>query len=645
MSLLVFLFIFNGVTAQETYKDLTLFHIDDESYSVDDFIENYNRNLDLVVDDTQKSLDNYLQLYIDYNLKLKEAEALELDESEAFLKDYNKFYKQLADSYIANGDVTEAMLRETYRRYQTEVRASHILITSKSSEPADTLKAYQKALDVRKKLKAGKDFKKLAKEFSDDQSVRANAGDLGWFQAFKMIYPFENAVYTMETGAISAPIKTDFGYHVIKKTGERPSKGKIFISHIMLTVDKPEDAEAVKNKIQKIHDKVTVENFGELAKQYSDDNNTAENGGQLRPIGISEVNSKRFENAAFSLEEINAISEPVETKFGWHLIKLNRVDSLAPYEEMKPKIRKKVKTSSRAKLINAQISKNLQKRYEAEFDADYSDKLYEMIEKARIDKKFKIKNIKKPVTPLSTVLFQFADMKFTYQDFLEYFEKNQLSFASNTDLSERLIKTFDDYLYDKLIAHHRQELEALNPNFARSAKTYRDGILLFEVMEQKVWNPVSEDSIELHKYYDNHLEDFYTKENIQARVFTSSNKKDLRKFRKTYRKQGEATLSALTETFPKVMIDETEMTRKSSKIPSSLFSTKSVSRLKKHNGHYVFIDVVERQSAAQLEFNKVRGQIMNLVQKQKEETWLKTLREKYTISVDEAVLKTLKQSL
>ncbi|MDN6310049.1 MAG: peptidylprolyl isomerase, partial [Psychroflexus sp.] len=554
------------------------------------------------------------------------------------------YYKQLADSYIANGDVTEAMLKETYRRYQTEVRASHILITSKSAEPADTLKAYQKALDVRKKLKAGQDFKKLAKEFSDDPSAKANGGDLNWFRAFKMIYPFEDAVYTMETGDISAPIKTDFGYHVIKKTGERASKGKISISHIMLTVDKPEDAEEVKNKIQKIYDKVTVENFGELAKQYSDDNNTAQNGGELRPIGISEVNSKRFENAAFSLEEINGISDPVETKFGWHIIKLNRVDSLASYEEMKPQIRKKVKTSSRAKLINAQISKNLQERYEAEFDMNYSDKLYQIIEKAKMGKTFKIENIKKPVTPLSTVLFEFTDMKYTYQNFLEYFEKNQLGFASKANLNERLTKTLDDYLYDKLIAHHRQELERLNPDFAGSAKTYKDGILLFEVMEHKVWDPVSEDSIAQHKYYDQHLEDFYTKENIQARVFTSPNKNDLRKFRKVYKKQGQAALAELTENFPEVMVDKTEMNKESIKIPSSLFSTKSVSRLKKHNGHYVFIDVIERQPAAQLEFNKVRGQIMNLLQKQTEEAWLKTLREKYTISVDKDVLKTLKQS-
>lgn len=631
--------------AQKVDQDKTLFQIGDEKYSVEGFLENYNKNLDLVIDDSQKTIDNYFQLYINYNLKLKEAKALGLDKSEAYLKDYNKYYKQLADNFIANGEITEAMLQETYNRYKTEVKASHILITNSSKEAADTLKAYQKAEKARQKLLAGEDFDKVARQFSDDPSVKMNDGDLGWFRAFKMIYPFENATYNMQTGDISKPIKTKFGYHIIKKTGERASKGKITVSHIMLRVENAEQDQKAEKKIQQLHQKLDSDNFAEMAKQYSDDENTAQNGGRLKAFSISEINSKRFENTAFNLEKIGDISEPIKTKFGWHILMLNKVDSLASYEEMKPDIRRQVKTSSRAKLINAQISKDLQKRYQAKFDDNFKEKLYQIVEDTKVDGKFNIENIKEPNALPSRVLFEFANQKYTYKDYLKYYEKNQLSFAEKATPKQRINKTYSDFLYNKLVAHHRDELENINTEFASSVKTYRDGILLFEVMQNQVWEPVSNDTLGQQKYYKNHLQDFYSEESVQAKIFTSSDKKNLRKFRRLYKKDAESAVSALTQDDAHdIMMDKVEITANSSKIPSSIFSTKNLSGVKKHNGHYVFIDVKERFPAKQLELNNVKGEIINLMQKQKEDQWIKSLRKKYTISINEDVLKTIKQT-
>lgn len=645
ISLLVFVFIFNVMKAQKVDQDKTLFQIGDEKYSVEGFLENYNKNLDLVIDDSQKTIDNYFQLYINYNLKLKEAKALGLDKSEAYLKDYNKYYKQLADNFIANGEITEAMLQETYNRYKTEVKASHILISNSSKDAADTLKAYKKAEKARQKLLDGEGFDKIARQFSDDPSVKMNDGDLGWFRAFKMIYPFENATYNMTTGDVSEPIKTKFGYHIIKKTGERTSKGKITVSHIMLRVENAEQDQEAEMKIQQLHQKLNSDNFAEMAKQYSDDENTAQNGGQLKAFSISEINSKRFENTAFNLEKIGDISEPIKTKFGWHILMLNKVDSLASYEEMKPDIRRQVKTSSRAKLINAQISKDLQKRYQAKFDDNFKEKIYQIVEDTKVDAKFNIENIKESNALSSRVLFEFANQKYTYKDYLKYYEKNQLSFAEKATPKLRIDKTYSDFLYHKLVAHHRGELENINTEFANSVKTYRDGILLFEVMKNQVWEPVSIDTLGQQKYYENHLQDFYSEESVQAKIFTSSDKKNLRKFRRSYKKDVENTMSALTqEDANDIMMDKVEITENSSKIPSSIFSTKNLSGVKKHNGRYIFIDVEERFSAKRLELNNVKGEIINLMQKQKEDQWIKSLRKKYTISINEDVLKTIKQT-
>lgn len=645
LSLLLFFCSFYTIKAQEVDVNQTLFAIDNDQYKVEGFLENYNKNLDLVLDESQKSIDNYLQLYIDYNLKLKEAKALGIDQTEAYLKDYQKYYKQLADNFIANGDVTEAMLKETYDRFKTEVRASHILISIKSEQASDTLKAYRKAEKAMQEVLSGRAFEKVAQEYSEDPSVKINGGDLGWFRAFKMIYPFENATYQMKTGDVSQPIKTQFGYHIIKKTGERQSKGKITVSHIMLRVQDPQQEKEAAAKINKIRQQVTSENFAEMAKQYSDDENTAENGGKLRPFSISELNSKRFENAAFKLKNIGDISEPVQTKFGFHIIQLNAIEPVASYEEMKPQIQRQVKTSARAKLINAQISENLQQRYKAVFDDDFKEKIHELINKGQSDQKFKLDDIKSSESILSEVLFKFADQEYTYKDYLAYFEKNQLNFMEKEALHKRVDKTFQDFLYEKLISYHRGELENINAEFAKSVKTYRDGILLFEVMQNQVWEPVSKDTLGQQKYYENHLQDFYTEESIQAKIFTSSDKKNLRKFRKLYKNDAETALTALTQDDAHdIMMDDAEININSSKIPSSIFTTKKLSGIKKHNGGYVFIVVEKRFPAKQLELNQVKGEVINLMQKHKEEEWIKSLREKYTISVNQDVVKKIKQA-
>jgi peptidyl-prolyl cis-trans isomerase SurA len=449
----------------------------------------------------------------------------------------------------------------------------------------------------------------------------------------------------MKTGEVSKPVKTSFGYHIIKKTGERASKGKITVSHIMLKVENTEQNQEAEKKIKQLHQKLDSDNFAEMAKQYSDDENTAQKGGLLRAFSISEINSKRFENTAFNLENIGDISEPVKTKFGWHILKLNKVDSLASYEEMKPNIRRQVKTSSRAKLINAQISKDLQKRYQAKFDNNLKEKLYQIIEDAKVDGKFKTENIKESKALASNVLFEFENQKYTYKDYLKYYEKNQLNFTAKATLKKRIDKTYSDFLYNKLVAHHRDELEEINAEFATSVKTYRDGILLFEVMKNQIWEPVSNDTLGQQKYYENHLQDFYSEESVQARIFTSSDKKSLRKFRRLYEKDAESAMTALTQgDAHNIMMDKVQMTANSSKIPSSIFSTKNLSDIKKHNGHYIFIDIEERFPAKQLELNNVKGEIITLMQKQKEDEWIKSLRKKYTISINEDVLKTIKQT-
>ena len=232
-----------------------LFTINDNPYYTDEFVRVYKKNLDLVKDDSQKDLDKYLDLFLGYKLKVEKANKLGLQNDTKYQNELKSNRNQLAKSYLNDSQVTNALIEEAYERMKLDVRASHILVmVEEGAIPADTLKAYNKMLDIIKRIESGESFEALAAKFSEDPSAKDNKGDLGYFSAFRMVYPFENAAYKTAVGSVSKPFRTRFGYHILKVADKRINRGEVSVSHIMIMKPGTPDAELHEKAKQTINE-------------------------------------------------------------------------------------------------------------------------------------------------------------------------------------------------------------------------------------------------------------------------------------------------------------------------------------------------------------------------------------------------------
>ena len=319
--LLVFFLAALSVTAQ---KDKVILTIAGEPVYKSEFEYIFKKNNDDTLI-TREDLDEYMELFINYKLKVREAEDLGMDTTKAFRRELNSYRNQLAAPYLTDKEVTEELIKEAYERMKEEVRASHILIrVDEDADPEDTLAAYQEIMNIRNQIENGSDFEKTARLLSNDPSVKTNSGDLGYFTVFQMVYPFETVAYNTPVGELSMPVRSRFGYHLIKITDRRPARGQVQVAHIIIVSNdkmKPEQQENAKKKIDEIYNNILEgADFGEMARKYSDDKTSASKGGVLPPFGPGKM-IVEFENEVYKLKTPGDISEPFKTQYGWHMIK------------------------------------------------------------------------------------------------------------------------------------------------------------------------------------------------------------------------------------------------------------------------------------------------------------------------------------
>ena len=273
-------------------KPLPLFTLSTNTINTDEFLYLYRKNHQKKEDFTDAKIQEYFDLFINFKLKVAEARQRGLDTTAAFKKEFGSYKEELKKPYQAGKDDLDRLTQEAYERLGEEVKASHILISIKQDpSPADTLEAYQKIFDIKNKLMAGSDFQTLAKELSQDPSAKTNGGDLGYFTAMQMVYPFEQAAYSTKVGEISPIVRTRFGYHILKIQDRRKSKGEVEVSHILLRTGTSNDGK-IKNSIFEIYDQLKGgRNWDELCKEFSEDTNTKNSGGRLRPFGVGALAS------------------------------------------------------------------------------------------------------------------------------------------------------------------------------------------------------------------------------------------------------------------------------------------------------------------------------------------------------------------
>jgi len=481
--------------AQKT-KDDVLLTINDEPVMVSEFRRVYEKNLDLV-DEKAKDIDDNLDLFINYKLKVKEAYDLKLDTTKSYKKELQKYKQQLIAPYLRDKDFEEKQIQEAYNRTKEEVRASHILILfPKDKSKIDTVAMIAELNKAKARIKNGESFEKVAKEVSQDPSAKTNGGDLGYFSAFRMVYPFENAAYTTKVGEISEPFKTRFGYHILQVSDKRPSIGEFKVAHILVK-ESNANAEA---RIKEAYDKIEKgASFEDIAKEYSDDRGSNAKGGVLPKFGTGRM-VPDFEKQVVALKNKDEVSKPFKTRFGWHIVKMLEHYPVPEFEKMEAQLTKKIKNSSLGALSQQKVISKLKEKYNVTQDKEVLDAL-----------------IKGESVDEAKTLFTIEDKVVNAGDF-DAFTKSRRNKPSE--------KIYNNYFDRQIIEYFKQDLEKNDTDFKYTFNEYKDGLLLFDLMQNKIWNKSSQDATGIQNYFDTNKSKYKadTLEEVKGKVINDYQK-------------------------------------------------------------------------------------------------------------------------
>ncbi len=643
-----FLITLMTLTGWSQNKDATVITIGDDKITVDEFLSVFSKN-NPENENSKEALEEYLDLYINYKLKVKEAERLGYDTIKELQEELKGYREQLAEPYLIDEDANQKLLREAYNRMQHDVRASHILFrTGENAAPEDTLKAYNKAIEVRKQALAGKDFGELAVEHSEDPSAReqvrqgrkmpGNKGDLGYFTVFDMVYPFESAVYQMEPGDISKPVRTRFGYHIIKLEDERDALGEVKVAHLLkiLTRAKNEqDSLKIKHEIDSIYNMLKEgADFSKLVKKHSDDKASAKKGGEL-PAFTSNRMIPSFVEAVTQLEEEGDISNPFKSRYGWHIVKLLEHKPIGSFEENKEEIKRQISKSDRADKSQEALIKKLQKEYNATMNEKAALAVKNFVDKSYFNKDWNADTVKN----LQATVFEIGNAVFTQYDFAKHLEET-MKRTKSQDLSVLLRKKFSDFVDEKTLAYEKNRLDEKYPEFKKLMQEYRDGILLFELTNDQVWDKAVKDTTGLKAFHEKRKENYMWDERAKATIVTLLEDEVLEQARKLAATgaSGKKIREALNDsTRQTVMVQEGKFEKDANEKIKTVKWSKGLSDVHTHKDRKFFVYIHEFVDPEPKTLKEARGSITADYQNYLEEKWLQELRNRYEFKVHNRV--------
>lgn len=646
-NLLLILLLVTYFTGISQKKNDVLLTIDSEPVYSSEFKTVFNKNLDLVIEESQKSVDGYLDLFIDYKLKITEAYAQDLDKDEQYVKEFKKYQDQLSKKYIYDKRVTSQLVDEAYERGLDEINVTHILMmVSQNALPKDTLIAYNKIKAVYDKAISGEDFQTLANKYSEEPGSKKTKGKIGYFTVFQMVYPFETAAYNTKVGEVSKITRTTYGYHIIKINDRRVKKAKINVSHIMVFSNKDKKVENPEERINELYAMIMQgEPFENVAKQFSEDKNTGRNGGKLKTFGSGDLKAPKFEEAAYSLTEIGQISKPIQSAFGWHIIRLNEKFTIPTFEEQKEEIEKKVTSGARASIVTQAVNNKIIAKYGYKEGVSYSSYFNIYITDSILVKKWEY-------TPIPSnedkTLFTIGKKEVTYTDFALYIKDHQ-KLSKKFNNKEVLLSSMYSVFKNEIIEnYYKEKLELENEEYAMIVNEYRNGLLVYDVMKKNIWQVAKEDSLGLKKYYEDTKENYKWKERVDSDIISSTNEAiakqaqdllnkgvDIAKIKEQLNTDGKVNVIVTSGVYE---IDQSEL-------PEGLEIRKGVSEIYKRDNSSVVVNIKEILKPSTKEFDNVRGIVLSNFQTEIEKQWMQSLRDKYDIVINKKSLKKVKRQL
>ncbi len=628
--------------------DPVLMSISGKEVKLSEFNAIYNKNNSKEAKNDQSLLE-YIDLFVNFKLKVLEAEKAGIDTTASFKSELMGYRKQLAQPYLSDKDANEGLMKEAYERMKWDIKASHILIrVDADAAPKDTLEAFNKITKIRKEIQAGKDFAKAAKEYTEDPSGKENGGDLGYFTAFYMVYPFESAAYNTKVGGVSQPVRTKFGYHLINVTDKRPAAGTIKVAHIMIKAPvefSSEEKEIAKQRINEIYEKlVSGEKFEDLATKYSDDKGSSNKGGELAPFGTGRM-VPEFEVAAFALAKNGDYSKPVQTDFGWHIIKRIEKFDVKPYEEVKNEIKNKVTRDSRAEVSKQQFVNKLKKQYALKEYPKNKVDIEKVIDNNFFEGKWTMPEI---VSTMAKPLFDLENKTYSQRDLLNFMEARQTR-RPVISKSEVVNQQYNEFLEAKILELEDSNLEKKYPDFKMLLQEYKDGIMLFEITDQKVWTKAVKDSVGLENFYKTINNNYMYDERADVVIYTCANQSVADNARKLILKNTKKGISS-----EQVLKTINKKDANNIKAENGIFAKgenaflnqdewkKGLTKNIPNNNKIVFVHIKDILPPSPKPLKEVRGLITSEYQNYLEKEWIKELRTKNKVVVNPEVLQKIK---
>ncbi|MCC6549106.1 MAG: peptidylprolyl isomerase [Ignavibacteriaceae bacterium] len=493
----------------------------DSQITMAEFEKAYAKNsggTDKAKDDSLAAYKNFLDLYVNFSMKLKDAGRRGYDadkEMQAELLDYKK---KVGVTYIQEKLLIEPKLLELYNMRKTEFKVSHIMIRPDS---AGDEAARKKAEDVIAKYRGGQSFESLAEEYSEDTYSKKQGGDIYFITAGTIIPEFEDPVYELKVGELyPTPVKTKYGYHVIRVTEIRERIPQVKASHIMVDffdADGNSDSVAAKAKIDSLYQAVmNGADFAELAVQHSEDQGTARNGGDL---GFFErrMMVKEFDETAFNLLP-GQVSGVIKTGYGYHIIKVTERKPYPSFEEDKENL-KRIYKNTRYERDYTKLIDNLKLKYNYSVNESVVDELAKKADSTRANDEYRNADwteLKaKPIINIGTTRFSVNEFMESILPLNEFINR-----YINRAFIEEGLKKFGG---ERVIEIDALNLEKTNSDFSELMADYKNGIYIFKLQDEEVWSKIVLDSTRLYSFWEKVREKYRFENRVEfAEIFSKS---------------------------------------------------------------------------------------------------------------------------
>ena len=646
-----------GVIMAQIGDDPVIMKINGKDVKKSEFEYIYKKNQPKDAAMDQNSLQEYIELFKNFKLKVAEAETQGLDTTAAFYKEFNEYRTQSAKPYLTDLPINEKLVQQEYDRLKEYVEFNNILISIplrkdtaevlsfKNVIPADTVASYKKATQALKQLSKQEDFVKVAQEYSDDMmSLKApQPAYMGWFSALRFPATLEDAMYQTPVGEHSGLVRTPFGYHLIQVLNRKNDPGQIHASHILLMC--PMDAEPdsvfrVEQRINNIYNRIMGgEDFAELAKAESDDKGSGSRGGDLSWFGMGAM-VKEFQDTAFALENIGDVSKPVRSQFGFHIIKLLGKKDFAPLEEKRNEIISRLSRMDRAMELKEPTITKLKE----ENGYILKESAYRLLENAAMRTFPSDSSFLAEFADNDEILFISGPTPYKISDFIRFLNKNSRSvYTLSTDYLKERFMSFE---LEALQEVENNILETKYPEFGHLMREYRDGILLFEVSNNEVWEKASRDTEGLSRYFDENRENYnWDTPHYKGYVLHFKDEKTKKILLKEIAKMpvDSAAVYLSKQDSKEVTVDKRGLFVEgdNSIIDEVVFKTSKASVDSSPNlPVYGVIGTLLTKGPE--DYTDIRGLVITDYQNYLEQKWLEELNSKYSVVIDQDVVQTIK---